>query len=160
MADSVIVVGVDGTVAGLRALRWAVAEAVRRAAVVRAVHVWHFEYGAELAVLDRDCARGRAQEVVSDAVAVSTSESLGDIVPIESVVVEGPVVPVLVAESTSSGLLVLGHRGRSRWLGAVLGSISAECIHHARCPVVVVPPPRALARVGSRSEGAPPPALH
>jgi nucleotide-binding universal stress UspA family protein len=156
MADSVIVVGVDGTVAGLRA----VAEAVRRAAVVRAVHVWHFDYGAELAVLDRHGGCVRAREVVSDAVAVSTSESLDSIVPIESVVVEGPVVPVLVTESTSSALLVLGHRGRRRWLGAVLGSISAECIHHARCPVVVVPPPRAVARVGSRSEGAPPTALY
>jgi Universal stress protein UspA and related nucleotide-binding proteins len=160
MADSVIVVGIDGTVAGLRALRWALGEAVRRAAAVRVVNAWQFEHGTELAVPDRDSARARALGLVTDAVAATTFESLGDIVPIESAVVEGPVVTVLVAESATAALLVVGHRGRSRLLAALLGSISAECIRHARCPVVVVPPPRPAARVTATSGGAPPPALH
>lgn len=160
MVDSVIVVGVDGTVAGLRALRWAVAEAVRRAAVVRVVTAWHFEYGAELGVVDRDSAQARALEVVADAVAATTSETLGEVVAVESVVVEGPVVPVLVAESAAAALLVLGHRGHSRLLGALLGSISADCIRHARCPVVVVPPLRPAVPVAAASEGAPPPAFY
>ena len=98
MADSVIVVGVDGTVAGLRALRWAIAEAARRGVAVRAVTAWQFEYGAELGVLDRDSARARATELVHDAVAAATFENLGDTTWIDVAGVEGPAVPVLVAE--------------------------------------------------------------
>ncbi len=160
MVDSVIVVGVDGTVAGLRALRWAVAEPVRWAAPVRVVNAWHYEHGVELGVVDRDSARARALEVVAAAVAVTTSEILGEVVAIEPAAVEGPVVPVLVAESAAARLLVVGHRGRSRLLGALLGSISAECIRHARCPVVVVPPPRPAVQVTATSHGAPPPAWY
>ena len=160
MADNVVVVGVDGTVAGLRALRWAIAEAARRGAGVRAVTAWQFEYGTELGVLDRDSARTRARELVGDAVAAATCESLGDIIWIDPAVVEGPVVPVLVAESCNAALLVVGHRGRSgRVLGALLGSISTECIRHARCPVVVVPPPRPAMRAATTTDRAAPPTL-
>lgn len=157
MNDTVIVVGVDGTVGGIRALRWAITDATQRRALLKVVTAWQFEYGSELGVLDRDSAHNRAMELVRDALAVATHERLDSIL-IESVVREGPPVPVLIAESANAALLVLGHRGRRRrLLDALLGSISAECIRHARCPVVVVPPARPAVQAAAARRGAPPP---
>ncbi|WP_158288163.1 universal stress protein [Streptomyces sp. ICBB 8177] len=45
----------------------------------------------------------------------------------------------LVAESASSALLVLGARRRSGHVGPLLGPITNAALHHARCPVAVVP---------------------
>lgn len=47
----------------------------------------------------------------------------------------------LLAQATDGlDLLVCGSRGRRRPLAAVLGSVSAHLVAHARCPVLVVPP--------------------
>ena len=34
-------------------------------------------------------------------------------------------------------LIVIGHRGHSRWESALLGSVSAEVVDHAPCAVLV-----------------------
>lgn len=52
----------------------------------------------------------------------------------------GAPVGVLVEASASQAMLVVGrHRPRLR-LGAVLGSTMLGVVHHARCPVAVIPP--------------------
>jgi nucleotide-binding universal stress UspA family protein len=45
----------------------------------------------------------------------------------------------LVAESLSQRLLVVGSRGRRALAGTLLGSVSQGVLHHAMCPVAVVP---------------------
>lgn len=58
------------------------------------------------------------------------------------ILVEGDARDVLVKASRGAELLVVGSRGHGRAVGAVLGSVSSYCVHHAACPVVVVREPR------------------
>jgi nucleotide-binding universal stress UspA family protein len=47
---------------------------------------------------------------------------------------------VMIADSVGALMLVLGTRGRGGFASLVLGSVSEQCIRHARCPVLVVRP--------------------
>lgn len=51
----------------------------------------------------------------------------------------GDAVPVLMEESRSLDLLVLGSRGRGPVRRTLLGSVSTDLVHSAHCPVVVLP---------------------
>jgi nucleotide-binding universal stress UspA family protein len=61
-------------------------------------------------------------------------------VPIEQVRLTGDAGRALVGETASTGLLVLGSHGRGPVRRALLGSVSADVVRHARCPVIVCPP--------------------
>ncbi|MGL3807846.1 universal stress protein [Paeniglutamicibacter sp. R2-26] len=58
---------------------------------------------------------------------------------IETDVVEGSPVEVLIRESQTSRLLVTGSRGRGGFAGMLLGSTSQGVLHHSKGPVMVVP---------------------
>jgi nucleotide-binding universal stress UspA family protein len=49
--------------------------------------------------------------------------------------------PTLTTMSENAALLVVGTRGAGTIRAAVLGSVSAYCLRHASCPVVVVHDP-------------------
>ena len=107
-----IVVGIDGSHNASRALEWAMTEAGIR-------------------------------KVAEDAVA-KVAEKLGSSRP-ESVTVtavNGFPARTLIEASKDCDLMVVGSRGGGGFAPLVLGSVSDQVVHHASCPVVVVPASR------------------
>jgi nucleotide-binding universal stress UspA family protein len=138
----VIVVGVDGSDASLRALRWAVHEAAARDGMVQAVTAWRWDLpsGLETNGYIGD-EREKAAEMLEREVA-----RLPTGVPVASQVLEGRPADVLGAAARDADLLVLGSHGHSRVWHTVLGSVAEECIRKATCPVVVIPRPQEVSR--------------
>lgn len=60
-------------------------------------------------------------------------------VTVRTAVIDDDAVPGLVANSIEQSLLVVGTRGRHALTGTLLGSVSQGVLHHALCPVAVVP---------------------
>jgi len=136
-----IVVGVDGSKCSHSALRFALNEARIRHTKLRIVVVWHVPlaaYGAGWAPPPPHLAEdseAAASEVLAEALQL-VMEDGG--VEIEQVVREGQPTDVLVEESAEAEMLVLGSRGRGGFRELMLGSVSQQCAHHARCPVTIV----------------------
>jgi nucleotide-binding universal stress UspA family protein len=137
-----IVVGVDGSEGGRRALEWAAREAVTRGGAVQAVIAWSWdgmEYGPIAATRPQEEAEraGRLLDQEIKGLIARTGSGL----PVAGEVVEGRPADVLSAAGRAADLLVLGSHGHSRVRHTVLGSVSEECIRKAACPVVVIPVP-------------------
>jgi nucleotide-binding universal stress UspA family protein len=140
-----IVVGVDESDASRLALIYAVEEAVCRQAALRVVTVFESagrfgdRYSVPIPVSDEEIAR--REEVATrkfvDEVLV-TSESPPEV---RIVVMAGTTGPVLVEQSRTAELLVVGHRGRGELASVLLGSVGLYCVLHAHSPVLVVRPP-------------------
>jgi nucleotide-binding universal stress UspA family protein len=62
----------------------------------------------------------------------------GCAVTIERRVAEGYAPSVLVDASAHADLLAVGSRGHGTFTDALIGSVSQNCAHHAKCPVVIV----------------------
>jgi len=59
-------------------------------------------------------------------------------VKVSSVVREGNSARVLLDAADGAELLVVGSQGHGGFTEALLGSVSQACVHHARCPVVII----------------------
>jgi len=134
-----VIVGVDGSPHSDRALRWACRRAQACGDTVHAVCAWSLgASGEDWAVPPDTKAEGqrRAERELRDAVDRLRKEHLD--AAVETAVVEGPPARVLIDMSADADLLVVGTRGRGGFSGLILGSVSQQCVHHARCPVTVV----------------------
>ncbi|HEX6351398.1 universal stress protein [Actinophytocola sp.] len=136
-----VLVGVDGSASALQATSWAAREARRRAAPLRLVHVYHLtpvrhprkvtpppDYHA--AVLDQGRhwlteARETAHRSVPD-------------LPVETDLHAGVPADVLITESRTARLVVLGSRGLGGFAALLVGSVAVALSAHGHCPVVVV----------------------
>jgi len=132
-----IVVGVDGSPAGKRALQWAFHEAARRGQEVRAVIAWRWDTAEDAATISSDAADDAAWTVNREVQGLSSEERAQ--VPVSTYVIEGRPADVLTKAATNADLLVIGSHGHSHRLHEVLGSVAEECIRNAACPVVVLP---------------------
>jgi nucleotide-binding universal stress UspA family protein len=77
-----------------------------------------------------------AEKVLADAIGMARDPGSG--VPVLARAVEGNAAQVLLDASDGADLLVVGSRGHGGFTEALLGSVSQHCVHHARCPVVVI----------------------
>ena len=136
-----IVVGVDGSESGERALRWAVREAAHRpGATIRAVTAYSVD-GPEGSSL---WYRERCQSDAETALGAQVVRALNanPRVPVTTHVVQGNAVEALLDAARAADVLVLGSHGHGRIFQAVLGSVAAACVRRSTCPVIVVPAPR------------------
>ena len=134
-----IVVGSDGSVHSRRALDWAGDEARRRGVPCVVVHAYAYGYAGVTAL------PGNAPEVIGEDARRLLEADLARLremgVRAEGLLAYGAAAPALTEASTGALLLVVGSRGRGGVAGAMLGSVSSACVHHAHCPIVVIPPP-------------------
>lgn len=138
------VVGVDGSPASRAALQWAVDWlAGAGGGKVEAVHTWQTPYvygpmGGSLVSVDREPIEASAREALEAAVAGVERRPGVEVSPL---LAEGPCAQSLLERAKDADLLALGTRGRGGFAGLLLGSVTQQCLHHARCPVVVLPDP-------------------
>jgi len=142
-----IVVGVDGSRQGQRALDWAVAEAAARdragrPAVVQAVMAWQGHPPAPAAGDRSGVPEPRKTPYAVVAAAVSAAGASQPDVTVAGVAIEGPAADVLGRAADDADLLVLGDHGHGPRYGPALGSVTEACIRSAICPVVVIPTSR------------------
>lgn len=136
-ATGPVLVGVDGSPSSTQALGFAVERAAQREAPLRVLRVWE-PPGERWVPPDFD----PAEVTASERAAVETElaqwrESFPDLA-VEIQVAPGNPAALLVEASREAQLAVVGTRGRGGLRGMLLGSVSQQLIHHARCPVAVV----------------------
>lgn len=135
-----IVVGVDGSVAARRALRWAVREAKLGDDAVVAVMTWHEPYmsGTWAVPMPYDPEALEASHRRRLDEAVDSVDTAGLAHPVERLLVRGTAAGTLLELAGDASLLVVGSRGHGGLIGLVLGSVSHQVLQHSPCPVVVV----------------------
>ncbi|MGW6390979.1 universal stress protein [Streptomyces sp. NPDC055103] len=128
------VVGVDGSPRSAAAVDTAFEEASLRGAHLRALYVWQ---PPRFGVLDEDAAVQECRRLLSEVVAGRTAAHPE--VELHHEVVRGHPVQVLTAASAHALGLIVGTRGHGGFTGMLLGSVTQGVLHHAHCPVIVVP---------------------
>jgi nucleotide-binding universal stress UspA family protein len=146
-----VVVGVDGSAGGAQALEWAAAEAGLRQAPLHVVHAWMVPLidAVPEAWAIGTPAIGPTDEEVFEHLAAAARKVLDEALDqaralkpdleVVGELAEARAAPALIAAAGDAELLVVGSRGRGGFKGLLLGSVSAQCVHHAPCPVVIVP---------------------
>lgn len=140
-----IVVAVDGSEGAEHALRWALAEAELRGVELEVVSVWEVPYAwAE----GWNAAWAEDEAVLAERTAQETADFVDRVLDgkprppwVQVTALEGAPALCLLRHAEHAGLLVAGTRGRGGFSRLLLGSVSSALVHHAVCPVVVVPSP-------------------
>ncbi|WP_258802315.1 universal stress protein [Pseudarthrobacter sp. NS4] len=133
-----IIAGVDGSDASVAALRTAHRLAGPLEASVEVWACWDVPpgFGLYLAV-GIEGFEYAAKQVLEQALADVFGQDRPE--NVQPRLVRGKAGPQLIEGSRTASLLVVGRRGHA---GFVPGSVSAACVSHAYCPVLVVPAPQ------------------
>jgi nucleotide-binding universal stress UspA family protein len=147
-----VIVGVDGAITGLRALRIAVEEARRRGAELHVVRVWRVSprAGAGIPELSEDQVE-LATLCVADAFADGMGGPPADLKVVVTLPEGEPARALVAYADRDDDILIVGSSRRPRWLRGP--GVAAYCATHAACPVLVVPP-AAFARQQRQTERA------
>jgi nucleotide-binding universal stress UspA family protein len=139
----IIVVGVDGSEGAAYALDYAIKEAAVHGFRLRVVSAWEIPPTVLASVV---ASKEFYEEFRNNAVAVAEEAAarvteLEPSVEHEELVVEGQAAKALLANAEDADLMVVGRRGHGSFREMLLGSISRQVVVHAKCPLVIVPPP-------------------
>ncbi|MFR9730051.1 universal stress protein [Saccharopolyspora sp. MS10] len=133
-----ILVGVDGSPGSRAALQWALRYAEQAGGEVAALIASGIPALIDVAMpMPGEGVTEHAAAVLRRAVDEALA-SAGSGVHVRRIVVEDHAARALLDEAVNADLLVVGHRGRGGFAGALLGSVAQHCVRHASCPVVVV----------------------
>jgi nucleotide-binding universal stress UspA family protein len=145
-----VVVGTDGSPSAQRAVRWALGEARLRGAALHIVYAWMVPFvdalpepwliATPVGHTDdelHDRLAAGARELLEAAVAEAMAAEPG--LDVIGELAEMRPAAALLGAARDADLLVVGSRGHGGFAGLLLGSVSSQCVHHAPCPVVVVP---------------------
>ncbi|HUO39809.1 MAG TPA: universal stress protein, partial [Mycobacterium sp.] len=152
-AQNGLVVGVDGSAPCDAAIRWAARDAVLRGLPLTMLHVVtptpaDSTMGPAPGV--NQSQQDRARHILDMACAVVEEVVGGQLADLHIRVRYAGVVPALLEASTAARMVVVGRRGAGALRLSVPGSVSEAMLHHAACPVAVVPdPPNQESRVGA-----------
>ncbi len=128
-----IVVGVDGSDTSKNALRWAARQAEVTRATLVAVYSWGPIY--PVGIDPEEKARKELRKQVVQVLGAGPADGVR--------LVLSPDAPghLLVREAAQAELLVVGGHGHGHGAlaSALVGSVIEYCLHHARCPVAVIP---------------------
>lgn len=136
-----VVVGVDGSPAGLAAVSVAAREARMRGTGLRVVHAFFWPMmrvplePSSLGPPDGGL-RNEADQLVQEAVRHAREVAPG--VEVAGAVVTGDTLPVMAEESRDAALAVVGSRGLGAFAGLLLGSTAVHLAAHGHCPLLVV----------------------
>ncbi len=137
-----IVVGGDGSASSDDAVRWAaVAAALRRASVVL---VSTYPTPQDVAYATVPLGLFAEQEAEGNRLLVRAAEIAVDAarghqkVHVRTELLTGPPILMLLDQSHTAGMMVLGSRGLGEFTGGLLGSVSSALAAHADCPVAVI----------------------
>ncbi|WP_020129659.1 universal stress protein [Streptomyces sp. 303MFCol5.2] len=134
-----VVLGVGETGKDSAATRFAFQEARLRAAPLDAVRAWRCPAHESV---DHPLLAGEPARLHEEHAAEALEQALKDAptdVELHRRTVEGPARRVLLDASHDAGLLVVGARRNPGHLGLQLGRVAHGVLHHAACPVAIVP---------------------
>ncbi|ATW52389.1 universal stress protein [Streptomyces peucetius] len=137
-----IMLGVPDATSSSAAVHFAFELAAARGCALHAVMAWHRPARASINRAvdlprhdDQDGYQARA--LLEEALTRSAGEFPS--VDVHRIVVEGPARDVLLEQSETMDLLVVGAQRRSNRVGLHLGRVNHALLHYAACPVAVVP---------------------
>ncbi|EWM63641.1 universal stress protein, partial [Micromonospora sp. M42] len=135
-----VVVGVDGSEPATRAVLLAAREATRRNRPLRVVHgfIWPLlgvPVAAPAGAPPHAGLRHQAEQLVADAVNAAQAQERG--LRITGEIIDGEAAAVLIGESPTAALIVLGDRGLGGFASLVIGSVALQVTAYADCPVLV-----------------------
>ncbi|WP_405595395.1 universal stress protein [Streptomyces sp. NBC_01410] len=139
-----ILLGVADTAGGQAAVTFALREAETRGCTVEAVRAWHRPAHE---TTDHPMSAGDPARYHKERAATLLDQALGEFVrdnlavQVHRTTVEGPAHKALVQRSAAADLLVVGAQRRQGHFGLQLGRVAHAVLHHADCPVAVVPQP-------------------
>ena len=143
-----IIVGVDGSSHSRRALEWAINEAAVRHLPLTVLTVrqpvtgfWYSPVGYPAEGYEdlTEHARKEAQEETDDALGTLAAEARPPEVTV--LAAAGAPAEVILRAAQDADMVVVGSRGAGGFTKLLLGSVSSQIVHHACCPVVVIPDP-------------------